>query len=208
MGESASPATAARLTRWWARLYTVGLPREQRDRRLAELESDLWESLADRAGAREIVERTVGERRTPVVVIHYIEEHLIRNGRLDEAAALMLRDPDDYPLAPQLLDALATALIDERGEAAAIDFLTRILDAFPDDETARRILMELGGEPSANAQQPEGSAILGGSPALAGQNGSSRSEPGTVSAARHRARGYSYRNASIGAVFDARRAGR
>lgn len=42
---SAPLATA--LTRWWTRLYTVGLPAEVRAARRAEIESDLWESLHD-----------------------------------------------------------------------------------------------------------------------------------------------------------------
>jgi hypothetical protein len=35
---------AATLVRAWTRLYTVGMPREPRDQRRAEIESDLWES--------------------------------------------------------------------------------------------------------------------------------------------------------------------
>ncbi len=38
---------AARLTRWWVRLYTKGLPPEMRDARRAEIESDLWEQGED-----------------------------------------------------------------------------------------------------------------------------------------------------------------
>ena len=34
----------ATLVRAWTRLYTVGMPREWRDQRRAEIESDLWES--------------------------------------------------------------------------------------------------------------------------------------------------------------------
>jgi len=49
--------TAAHLLRWWTRLYTVAMPREQRERRRAEVESDLWESLRDPAGSRQILSR-------------------------------------------------------------------------------------------------------------------------------------------------------
>jgi hypothetical protein len=42
-----SADTAVRLTRWWTRVYTVGLPRDVRETRCAEIESDLWESLHD-----------------------------------------------------------------------------------------------------------------------------------------------------------------
>lgn len=38
---------AIALTRLWTRAYTVGLPERVREARLAEIESDLWESLHD-----------------------------------------------------------------------------------------------------------------------------------------------------------------
>lgn len=50
---------AARLARLWTRTYTAGLPREIRDARRAEVESDLWESLADPAAASQILPRLV-----------------------------------------------------------------------------------------------------------------------------------------------------
>ena len=34
---------AARLVRWWTRAYTLGLPPQDRDARVAEIESDTWE---------------------------------------------------------------------------------------------------------------------------------------------------------------------
>jgi hypothetical protein len=49
--------TAAHLLRWWTRLYTLALPLEQRERRRAEVESDLWESLRDPVGSRQILPR-------------------------------------------------------------------------------------------------------------------------------------------------------
>jgi hypothetical protein len=48
---------AARVTRWWTRCYTAGLPRDVRDARRAEIESDLWDSLADGSGPRYILAR-------------------------------------------------------------------------------------------------------------------------------------------------------
>jgi hypothetical protein len=54
-----NPPLAARLTRWWTRTYTAGLPNAIRDARRAEVESDLWESLADPAAARQILPRLV-----------------------------------------------------------------------------------------------------------------------------------------------------
>jgi hypothetical protein len=38
---------AARLIRWWARVYTRGVDAPTRRRRCAEIESDVWESLHD-----------------------------------------------------------------------------------------------------------------------------------------------------------------
>ena len=44
---------AARFVRWWVRFYTLGLPASERDARIAELESDIWEQVefARREGA-------------------------------------------------------------------------------------------------------------------------------------------------------------
>jgi hypothetical protein len=50
-------ATAVRLVRWWTRVYTSVLPPDLRASRQAEIESDLWESLADPGAARDIVSR-------------------------------------------------------------------------------------------------------------------------------------------------------
>ena len=50
--------TAARVARWWTRVYTAGLPDHLREARRAEVESDLWESLADGAPSHHILART------------------------------------------------------------------------------------------------------------------------------------------------------
>jgi hypothetical protein len=52
-----SPSAAAGLARWWTRLYTARLPAELREARRAEVESDLWESVADGAPSRHILAR-------------------------------------------------------------------------------------------------------------------------------------------------------
>lgn len=49
---------AARVARWWTRIYTAGLPDHLREARRAEVESDLWESLADGAPSHHILART------------------------------------------------------------------------------------------------------------------------------------------------------
>jgi hypothetical protein len=53
-----SPGAAADIARWWTRVYTAGLPEELRENRRAEVESDLWESLADGAPSHHILART------------------------------------------------------------------------------------------------------------------------------------------------------
>jgi hypothetical protein len=52
-----SPRAAAGVARWWTRVYTAGLPGHLRDARRAEVESDLWESVADGAPPRHILAR-------------------------------------------------------------------------------------------------------------------------------------------------------
>jgi hypothetical protein len=52
-----SPRAAAGVARWWTRVYTAGLPADLREDRRAEVESDLWESLADGAPSRHILAR-------------------------------------------------------------------------------------------------------------------------------------------------------
>jgi hypothetical protein len=47
-GDGVSRKLACALVRLWARVYTLGLPAGARTARLAELESDLWESGHDR----------------------------------------------------------------------------------------------------------------------------------------------------------------
>jgi len=51
----------ARLTRVWTRLYTAGMARDVRDRRRAEIESDIWESTRqlDRLSAGHILVRVL-----------------------------------------------------------------------------------------------------------------------------------------------------
>jgi hypothetical protein len=50
------------LTRLWTRLYTAGMPREVRDRRRAEIESDIWESTepVDRLSGSHVLRLLIG----------------------------------------------------------------------------------------------------------------------------------------------------
>jgi hypothetical protein len=52
-----SPRAAAGMARWWTRCYTAPLPADVREARRAEVESDLWESLADGSPSRHILAR-------------------------------------------------------------------------------------------------------------------------------------------------------
>jgi hypothetical protein len=49
--------TAVRIVRWWTRAYTAFLPADARLARRAEVESDLWESLADPDATPDILPR-------------------------------------------------------------------------------------------------------------------------------------------------------
>ena len=44
---TAATRAAAALARAWTQAYTRGLPAEERDRRRAEIDSDLWELMHD-----------------------------------------------------------------------------------------------------------------------------------------------------------------
>jgi hypothetical protein len=50
-------SAAVSVARWWTRLYTAGLPADLREARRLEVESDLWESVADGAPSRHILAR-------------------------------------------------------------------------------------------------------------------------------------------------------
>jgi hypothetical protein len=61
MGVRMSAQLAMALTRWWTRVYTLGMPAHLRDARCAEIESDLWESLHDPDATRpQILPRLAG----------------------------------------------------------------------------------------------------------------------------------------------------
>jgi hypothetical protein len=61
MGVGVSAHLAMAITRWWTRVYTLGLPAGLREARRAEIESDLWESLHDPEVARpQILPRLAG----------------------------------------------------------------------------------------------------------------------------------------------------
>ena len=50
-------SAAVSVARWWTRVYTAALPVDVRDARRLEVESDLWESVADGAPSRHILAR-------------------------------------------------------------------------------------------------------------------------------------------------------
>lgn len=72
------PHTAVRLVRWWTSLYTVVLPPDARAARREEVESDLWESLADPDAAHDILPRLL---LGAVDDIAWSAEHMDTTGR-------------------------------------------------------------------------------------------------------------------------------
>lgn len=83
------------------------------------------------------------ERKTPYAVFESLLNHLILNGRLDEAAALSLRHPDRYPLPPYVISGVAAMFIASGNEDAATNYLLTVLETFPGNEAARRTLAEM-----------------------------------------------------------------
>jgi len=53
---------AVATVRAWTRVYTYGLPRAQRDARLEEIDSDLWESVNDPASDRRTLALQIAAR--------------------------------------------------------------------------------------------------------------------------------------------------
>jgi tetratricopeptide (TPR) repeat protein len=72
---------------------------------------------------------------------------LVKTGRLDEAAGVLLRDPRAEPPAWNQLDALARAYADRGNTEQAIRFYRMSLQANPKNDWARQKLAEMGAKP-------------------------------------------------------------
>jgi hypothetical protein len=84
------------------------------------------------------------ERATPYFAFESLLNFLVQNDRLDEAAALTLRESHRFPLLPNVIAGIAGIFAANGNADAAKDYLTAVLDAYPDNETARRLLAEMG----------------------------------------------------------------
>ena len=69
---------------------------------------------------------------------------LMQADRLDEAAAVLLRDPDAYPPPSTVLEMLAAGYARNSREERATEYYSRSLEANPGNENARRALTEMG----------------------------------------------------------------
>lgn len=93
---------------------------------------------------REGGERFGFERKTSAFTISMIVAGLIREGQLEEAASVLLHDPETYPPPWNQLDALARAYA-KRGETEqVIRYYKLSLEENPGNEWARQKLTELG----------------------------------------------------------------
>jgi predicted Zn-dependent protease len=84
------------------------------------------------------------ERTTPPFTVSLVVAALIRAGRLDDASKVLLHDPKAYPPPWNQLDALARGY-EGRGDAAqAARYYQLSLKQNPQNEFARKKLVELG----------------------------------------------------------------
>ena len=103
---------------------------------------------------REGGKRAGYDRQTPAFTISMVVHGLMREGRLEEAASVLLHDPKRYPAPWNQLDALARAYA-KRGDAEKeIPYYTLSLRAKPDNEHARKRLAELGVDVEALVAHP------------------------------------------------------
>ena len=83
------------------------------------------------------------ERETPASTLIGLGFRLIQAERLEEAATVLLRDPDS-PAPSTLLDMLAAAYAEKDDEDNARDYYTMSLKANPTNENAKKKLTEMG----------------------------------------------------------------
>ena len=103
-----------------------------------ELLADI-EELYQRSG-----EQLGFQRETPYFAFESLLNYLAGNDRLDEAAALTLQVSDRFPLLPNVINGIASMYASSGNGDAAMDFLRTVLEKIPDNETARRLLAEMG----------------------------------------------------------------
>jgi pimeloyl-ACP methyl ester carboxylesterase len=86
------------------------------------------------------------ERETPYFVYEGLLNYLALNSRLDEAATLTLRESNRYPLLPYVISGITGMYVSSGNTDAAIAYLSEVLEVFPYNDAARRLLDEMGVE--------------------------------------------------------------
>jgi uncharacterized protein len=84
------------------------------------------------------------QRQTPAFTISLIVAALIEKDRLEDAAAVLLHDPKTYPPPWNQLDALARAYSQRGDTKETIHYYSLSLEANPNNDWARKKLIELG----------------------------------------------------------------
>ena len=84
------------------------------------------------------------ERSTPTNAVLTLIFQLLEGERLEEAAAVLLRDPETHAPAPAALAELADAYAERNDRARALEYYTMSLQANPGNERVRRKLLEMG----------------------------------------------------------------
>ena len=88
------------------------------------------------------------ERTTPTGVLSFLTFQLIEAERLDEAAAVLLRDPEAYPPGSMLLAMLAAGYAESGLDERALEYYRKSLEANPGSAIARKALDERGVDPA------------------------------------------------------------
>lgn len=98
---------------------------------------------------REGARRYGYDQATPPFTISLVVAGLIKTGRLEEASAVLLRDPKAYPPPWNQLDALARAYAKRGNADLATRYYKLSLQKNPHNDWARQKLMEMGVNPDA-----------------------------------------------------------
>ena len=95
------------------------------------------------------------DRSTPTSAVLTLIFQLIGHERLEEAATVLLRDPETHAPAPTALAALADAYADRDDRARALEYYTMSLQANPGSDRVRRKLLDMGVDVAALIESPQ-----------------------------------------------------
>ncbi len=93
------------------------------------------------------------DRTTPASTVMGLTFRLIQAERLDEATAVLMRDPETHPAPSTILSMLADAYADRDDDERAREYYTLSLKANPGNENAKRKLTEMGVDVAALTPQ-------------------------------------------------------